>query len=271
MKVNLVFATVLLVLASSSASFGAVLRTTAGVEYSGELATDVLRIRTGTEEIEIPKTAILQAKRADKGFEFLLADGSKLLGVISEESVRLKVGLVVQVVPTGEIEVLMLTPPGFPLGCLESAYYPADKYRGRDPVVGCPIRFQFDVTSALRAKERAPWPVPKPRYFTCDSLSIAAMDMTVDRGKKIVEVDFEGVISVLESFDKWASVTIELSAAGKGFAKGQKGKIDAEERKNTRFRLPLQVPLHEFDAAVASGEPIVARVTVEVTRNGGIE
>ncbi len=271
MKAVLILVALATVVASSPASHAAVLRTVAGAEVTGELTSEMFRIRTAAGEVEIPKGAILQIKRTGSGFEFLLADGTKFAGAIVESSVRLKVGLVYQVVPSTEIDVLMLTPAGFPVGSLDSAFFPAAKYQGLEPIAGCPIRFELEANAALHAPEGTGWRVPKTRHFTCDSLSITSLILTVDRTKKVVKLDFDGAASVLESFDKWARVTIELSASGEILKRGQKTAIDAEERKTTRFSIGLEVPPDEIDAALASGEPLLVRVTVDVGRNGDVE
>lgn len=254
-----------------SAAQAAVVRTTAGVELVGDLTSEVLRLQTATGLVEIPKAALLQVRRADGSFEVLLVDDTRLSGEILDESLRLKVGMVFQVVIVSDLDVLMLTPPGFPVGVLESAFLPLELYRGRDTITTCPIRFQLDGLPALSAKKGNPIATPKSRYFSCDSLSIIQLELAVDRSRKGMTLEVDGTISVLKSFDKWARVTVELVAGGKLLGRGQKFPIDAEERKNTTFSLPIVLKPAAVDEALAAGAPIVARVRVDVARNGDVE
>ena len=248
-----------------------VIRTVAGQEIAGELTAELLRVKTDSGEVEIPKSALLQVRRQGERLEFLLSDNSKVLGSLLEESLRVKVGLLFQVIPADQLDLLMLMPPGFPLGALESAYLPAQLYKGHNVMEFCPIRLELDVSQALRGKEGGRSALGKTRYFSCDSLSITSFELSHDLRRDLARIDFQGALTVLESFDKWARVTVELLAGEHRLAQGQDAPIDAEERKTTAFSIRLNMPRAKFDAALASAEPLHARVTVDVGRNGDVE
>ncbi len=258
----------ILTLFSASSVAAAILRTTDGTELTVDLAAESFHLETDAGAVEVPLAAILQATRAGDRVEFLLADGTKLQGTFVEESLKLKEGLIVKAIPTAQIEILMLTPPGFPLGSLESNYLPVALYKGRDVVALCPIRLEIDAGRALRAEKGEQVATPRIRYFACDSLSIIELNVSLDRGRKASKVAFEGRFSVRESFDKWARLRVELLSGERVLAGGQKGPIDAEEEKLTPFKLTLEVPTAALDEALAGAGTIVARVSVDVVRAG---
>lgn len=263
-------AVLVLSLATASGAFAAVVRTSEGAETSGDFVTETFHLRTENGQFEVPAQTVLQIRRSGNDFELLLADGSKMVGALLDEELRLKVGLVVQVVPTKEVDVLMLTPAGFPVGVLQSAFFPSWLYRGRDVIERCPIRFEFDVAAVL-GSEAKQGTVPKTRLFACDSLSVATLALAVKRSKKTATIDVDGVINVLESFDKWARVTLELVQGDRSLAKAVRAPIDAEERKTTPFSLRLQLSPEALDEALRAQPPLLGRVTVEVGRNGDVE
>lgn len=265
------FALAVSTLLGARALDAAVIRTTSGSEIAGEIETPVFHLRTATGDLEIPVSVVLQATRTADGFRVLLGDGNVLEGTLAEQAIRVKVGLVYQLIQTREIDVLMLTPPGFEVGSLTSNYLPADSYKGTEEIEACPIRFELDATAHLGAQKGVRRQTPKVRYFTCDSLSLLSLEISAKRGKKQSQITVEGVISVRESFDKWARVTAEFLAGKERLARGQKAAIDAEERKNTPFRLEMTLPTSRFDEALGSGATIQARITVDVGKNGDVE
>ncbi|HEX4953877.1 MAG TPA: hypothetical protein VF017_10840 [Thermoanaerobaculia bacterium] len=257
----------ILTLFSASSAAAAILRTADGTEITGELAAESFQLETDAGPVEVPLAAILQAKRAGDRFEILLADGTKLLGTITEESVKIKEGLILKAIPTAQIEILMFTPPGFPLGSLKSNYFPVALYKGKELVTACPIRLEIDVTKALRAGKGEQSAIARTGFFTCDSLSIVTLSVSLDRGKRSARVTFSGTIRVLESSDKWAQINAELLAGGKALVRPQGARIDAEEKKGTPFKLSLEVPTATLDAVLAEAEGVLARISVEVSRN----
>lgn len=263
-QIKRAFAGIVLLFGAASSSDAGILRTADGEELLGELADAVLNVRTESGEVEIPSAAILQMKRVEGGFDFVLEDGTRVLGVVLQSTLRMKVGLVFQEVPVTEIEVLMQTPPGIPPGSLDSAYYPSGLYKGSASVVRCPIRFQFDASTLFQAGKRTTLAAPKPGFFACDSLSIPEMEMSMRRSKQEATINVQGYFRVLESHDKLATLTIELVAGSTVLGKRKLAGIPAEEKKIHRFSLAMRIPNRVMETVDPEDGPIVARVTVEV-------
>jgi hypothetical protein len=79
-------------------------------------------------------------------------------------------------------------------------------------------------------------------------------------GKMVTYVEFEGLLSVRESHDKIASLRFSLVKDGKEIGAVVENNIDAEERKNTRFKLKLAVPAEQLE----SGPPPTLEILLYV-------
>jgi hypothetical protein len=94
-----------------------------------------------------------------------------------------------------------------------------------------------------RLPERSVRDLAQLSRYWCEDAHLVGVKLTaVKLGKKESRFEVSGFVQVRESYDRLASVRVELSDGQKAIAGASDDKIDAEEGKSRPFRVRLVVP-----------------------------
>lgn len=107
-----------------------IVRTEAGKDIEGTLELQAVQIRTESGTVEIPRDALHGVSRQGPGtrFDALLNDGTRYRGeLLGLDSLRIKVGPVVQILPLADVAGFAIRPLGFGLTGMKGGFYRSDR------------------------------------------------------------------------------------------------------------------------------------------------
>ncbi|HSK78039.1 MAG TPA: hypothetical protein VLQ45_16425 [Thermoanaerobaculia bacterium] len=108
------------------------------------------------------------------------------------------------------------------------------------------------------------------RYVCDDDVFFSTLELTKrvhDRRTRALELELSGYLTVLESYDRLADVTVRLVKNGVNVASGTTPRISAEEGKTSFFRVKFTIPENELANAFSSGPEPVLQITLSVRDN----
>lgn len=102
------------------------------------------------------------------------------------------------------------------------------------------------------------------RNFWCEDARLVTVQLVPRKlGAKRAQLHVTGYIEIRESFDRFAHLKVELSDGTSVVASSAAPKIDAEERRLTRFRVAFDLPIEKLSTLRAAGP--AARVILTLT------
>ncbi len=105
-----------------------------------------------------------------------------------------------------------------------------------------PMVLEFPAPGLMQATSLAGWSVKGVQGFNCDGAYFSSLILKVSgKAKNGVTVHVEGALAVGPSFDREATVIVELLVDGKAIGRGEKKKMDAEEGKRKPFRFAFKL------------------------------
>jgi hypothetical protein len=109
------------------------------------------------------------------------------------------------------------------------------------------------------------------RKFLCDQhVSFSSLSLGksyFDRREKRLQLTLSGYLTVRESYDRRADVTIQLVQGGKRLATGTTRNINAEEGRTSRFKVVAMIPEATLEEAFAAEPKPTLEITLVVRDN----
>lgn len=248
-----------------------IIRARDGSEYEGEVALEVLRLESNGGEIEVPRSALREMRAKDRAFEVELTDGSIVIGSPSDAALRVKVGLVVRVVPFSDVLLIRFAPP--PPGDELQEALRAEDFVAVDlatPEMGkvempCPMRLALNLPTSLPSAihTTATWRSAAPKPFVCDGVVSIPQVVVQFRGPKrgVARLRFEFFVLVLPPQDKHSRLGVEILLDGETVARGGEAR-STEEGRSTSVRVSVDLPAADFERWQAGVEEAVLKLTV---------
>lgn len=250
-----------------------IVRTRDGSEYEGKVELEVLRLKSDGGEIEVPRSALREVRRASDGaLEVELTDASLMVGSPpSDAALRVEVGLVVRVVPFSEILLIRFAPPPADAELQEALR--AEDFVAVDLVTSemgkiempCPMRLALDLPKRLPTAKRgtASWRSGALKPFVCDSAvsvpQVIAEIREPKRGAGRLRLEF--FVLVLPPQDKLSRLAVEILLDGEIVARG--GEVGStEEGRSTPVAVSIDLPAADFERWRAGVEKAELKLTL---------